>query len=290
MAENIDEEPIDSLANTQSGNPLDEISPTKDTDIINQNQEPENMEVHHHPDIHHNPKKWKEYFLEFLMIFLAVTLGFFAENIREHLSEKKKAHSLAESFETDLKKDTSQLNFLINFNRGKVSTLDSLFDMTSTPFDQINQQYFYRCIQKAIHTKLFSPNNASCEEIKRSGYFHYYNTDSLADLISQYDFLKTDFTSESQLEMKIDQDEWVDVAADVTDPAILNKTLRPYHSLSIPYKIGITPVPVEKFNRFKGHVTKMRSWAEYDVDVFLRMKAKATSIMECMKKNKIISE
>lgn len=35
------------------------------------------MEVHHHPDLHHKRKKLKEYFLEFFMIFLAVTLGFF---------------------------------------------------------------------------------------------------------------------------------------------------------------------------------------------------------------------
>ncbi|MEO6838300.1 MAG: hypothetical protein ABI185_07915 [Ginsengibacter sp.] len=48
------------------------------------------MEVHHHPDIHHKPKKWKEYFLEFLMIFLAVTLGFFAENIRKHTTDRAK--------------------------------------------------------------------------------------------------------------------------------------------------------------------------------------------------------
>ena len=41
-----------------------------------------NMEVHHHPNLHHTGKHWKEYFLEFLMIFLAVTLWFFAENIR----------------------------------------------------------------------------------------------------------------------------------------------------------------------------------------------------------------
>ena len=33
----------------------------------------ENMEVHHHP--HVEKKNFKEYFLEFLMIFLAVTLG-----------------------------------------------------------------------------------------------------------------------------------------------------------------------------------------------------------------------
>jgi hypothetical protein len=33
------------------------------------------MEVHHHPGSAHKKKAFKEYFLEFLMIFLAVTLG-----------------------------------------------------------------------------------------------------------------------------------------------------------------------------------------------------------------------
>jgi len=246
------------------------------------------MEVHHHP--HVEKKNFKEYFLEFLMIFLAVTLGFFAENIREHLSENNRAHDLAEALNNDLKKDTAQLNFLINFNQSKLSALDSLFDISFQPFDQINQQDFYRFIQRAVHTKLFSPNNASAEEIKRAGYFHYYKTDSLADLVSQYDFLKTDFTNESQLEIKIDQDEWTDIAAEVTDPASLHKAFRPYRPILIPYKIGIAPVPVEKMNRFKGHITKMRAYVEYDIDVFLRMKVKATEIMDCMKRNKIITE
>ncbi len=31
------------------------------------------MEVYHHPDLHHKKKNFKEYFFEFLMIFLAVT-------------------------------------------------------------------------------------------------------------------------------------------------------------------------------------------------------------------------
>jgi hypothetical protein len=38
------------------------------------------------PDLHPDPKKRKEYFLEFLMIFLSVTVGFFAETIRESIS------------------------------------------------------------------------------------------------------------------------------------------------------------------------------------------------------------
>jgi hypothetical protein len=41
------------------------------------------MEVHHphHPT---HKKKWSEYIIEFVMLFTAVTLGFFAENVREH--------------------------------------------------------------------------------------------------------------------------------------------------------------------------------------------------------------
>jgi hypothetical protein len=44
------------------------------------------MEVHHHPRV--EKKNFKEYFLEFLMIFLAVTMGFFAENIREYFNDR----------------------------------------------------------------------------------------------------------------------------------------------------------------------------------------------------------
>ena len=43
------------------------------------------MEVHTHT--HTARKKWTHYFWEFLMLFLAVTLGFFVENQREHLIE-----------------------------------------------------------------------------------------------------------------------------------------------------------------------------------------------------------
>lgn len=44
------------------------------------------MEVHNH-DLQHKKKRLEDYFLEFLMIFPAVTLGFFAEQIREEKAE-----------------------------------------------------------------------------------------------------------------------------------------------------------------------------------------------------------
>src|SRR6202161_4977391 len=79
----------------------------------NPNQEPENMEVHHHPDLHHKKKKFKEYFLEFLMIFLAVTMGFFAETIREHISENKQAKELANSLYQEVNADSVNVQTVI---------------------------------------------------------------------------------------------------------------------------------------------------------------------------------
>jgi hypothetical protein len=74
------------------------------------------MEVHHHPDLHHKKKNFKEYFLEFLMIFLAVTLGFFAENIRESIKDKNQLHEYVQSMVNDLQSDTVMYNEAINFN------------------------------------------------------------------------------------------------------------------------------------------------------------------------------
>jgi hypothetical protein len=72
------------------------------------------MEVHHHPHSENLPagqagKRFKEYFLEFIMIFLAVTMGFFAETIRENVTEHRRAKEFAESMVQDLREDTAQL-------------------------------------------------------------------------------------------------------------------------------------------------------------------------------------
>src|ERR1700748_3521227 len=114
MSDKSDEENLHIPANNQSEDRSDEIMPITDTDTISQNQETENMEVHHHPDLHHKPKKWKEYFLEFLMIFLAVTLGFIAENIRENIVNREKEKHYVENIIADLKTDTANITLSIH--------------------------------------------------------------------------------------------------------------------------------------------------------------------------------
>src|SRR6476659_1817814 len=105
MANTTEEEYLDNETNNQSANPTDEIIPSKDPETIKPNQETENMEVHKHPHHVTHKKKWGEYLLEFFMLFLAVFLGFVAENIREtnveHTHEKEYAQQLYTEFYAD---------------------------------------------------------------------------------------------------------------------------------------------------------------------------------------------
>ena len=64
------------------------------------------MEVHHHP---HKPKNWIGYITEFLMLFTAVTLGFFAENVREHQVVIERKNQNLHAMMQDLKRDSAQL-------------------------------------------------------------------------------------------------------------------------------------------------------------------------------------
>ena len=65
-----DELPEKDVSKNQTDKPSEEKQELKD--ISNPAVE---MEVHHHPHVHHS-KKWKDYLFEFLMLFLAVTAGF----------------------------------------------------------------------------------------------------------------------------------------------------------------------------------------------------------------------
>jgi hypothetical protein len=81
------------------------------------------MEVHHHS---HHPKKWKEYITEFLMLFLAVSLGFLAENLREGYVEKERSHELVSSFIKDVELNVQFLDSLIKGDKRNLLKCDSI--------------------------------------------------------------------------------------------------------------------------------------------------------------------
>jgi hypothetical protein len=94
------------------------------------------MEVHHHP--HEEKKNFKEYFLEFLMIFLAVTMGFFAENLRESITDHAKEKEYKTLIIEDLQESTANSNTAEKGNRFLRSALETLLDLLSSPQNDTN--------------------------------------------------------------------------------------------------------------------------------------------------------
>ena len=145
----------------------------------------DNMEVHHHPDLHHDRKKWKEYFLEFLMIFLAVCLGFIAENIREHVSEHRNARILAQSMLEDLKKDTASLHAGILLGGMKLKSVDILISILHTPRAEWNDTIFYNHIWRLFSSAPFNTTDGTYDQMKTSGSLRYFNQ-SHVNLMNAY--------------------------------------------------------------------------------------------------------
>jgi hypothetical protein len=181
MEENKEEERLEKASPPESENPSAEII------VPEINQETEIMEVHHHPDLHHKPKKWKEYFLEFLMIFLAVTLGFFAESLRENLLEKERVHRYMEEMVDNLRADTMRFHHLLNYNESTSPLLDSLrYEIDSGAMGHIhaNHLYFFASVSGQFSTVLFKESAIS--ELKNSGSMRMIKDRHLSDQILEY--------------------------------------------------------------------------------------------------------
>jgi hypothetical protein len=193
MADNTDEEHLDNSTNTQSENPSDEIISTKDTEPINPKQETENMEVHKHPHHVTHKKKWGEYLLEFLMLFLAVFLGFVAENVRESRVERERTHELVGSFLVDLQHDTAQLNMLTKFRGEKEIMLDTLIFLLQKPPETIDRNSFYINLFNTYNFFSFSQSTGTISQLKNAGYLRYFSDNDLIRLISNYEYYVQDY-------------------------------------------------------------------------------------------------
>ena len=102
--------------------------PDPQPEISNPKSENENMEVHHPHHIAHK-KKWTEYLLEFFMLFLAVFLGFIAENKREHMVEQYREKQFMRSMIEDLQTDTAEMTRVVNDINNRSEYVDSMLSV-----------------------------------------------------------------------------------------------------------------------------------------------------------------
>src|SRR5215831_6675005 len=142
------------------------------------------MEVHH-PKI--EKKNFKEYVFEGLMIFLAVMLGFFAESLREHISDQSKEREYISSLRQDLAADTVNINSFISGFTGRIYIYDTLIHSLQNPVNVPDGSEMYYLARLATRGTVFGDINNTLTQLNSSGDFRLISSRVVVDNILIYE-------------------------------------------------------------------------------------------------------
>ncbi|MCL9968249.1 MAG: hypothetical protein NBV56_02875 [Aquirufa antheringensis] len=140
------------------------------------------MEVHHP---HHPPKSLKDYASEFIVIFVALTLGFLVENQREHYIEGLREKELAKSLLKDLAADSVEFREFQQIRLKERTSINEAIHIIETqglkPTDATLYYHFIRGVFIWRHPEF---RQANLDQIISSGSLRYFKNDTLAKAIS----------------------------------------------------------------------------------------------------------
>ena len=190
--------------------------------IINEQPTTETMEVHHPHHVTHK-KKFGEYLLEFFMLFLAVFLGFVAENIREHQVENNRELEYIKSLTADLNDDVNNLDAMIAFEKTGIKQLDTLITLLNDPaLSKQNGDELYYAARQGPREQPFPVNSRTVDQLKSSGGFLLIkNVEASNKIISYYN----QYTPVKLLEDNYNHefDNYRRVAGKILNPEILRR-------------------------------------------------------------------
>ncbi|HET7002807.1 MAG TPA: hypothetical protein VFI33_15890, partial [Puia sp.] len=137
---------------------------------------------------HKGGKKLKDYLQEGLMIFVAVVMGFLAENVREAISNREKEGQYMRSYIKNLQQDSMMLEHHISDNNHKIIYLDSLISFSRKDISTAPNRatFYYFCIRTVGYYSEFSNNDATFLQLTYSGGLRLIKKDHVADSIAEY--------------------------------------------------------------------------------------------------------
>lgn len=139
-------------------------------------------------------KTTKRYFLkylfEFLILFSAVTLGFFAENYRESLVERKTERLYLKSLLDDLGQDTIKIDFSLQSKETKERYFDTLYTIIyRTPKPWTTRKLYFISRFLLIREPFYS-TEGTIQQLENSGGFKLIRNHDLVNKINSYSSAK----------------------------------------------------------------------------------------------------
>jgi len=119
------------------------------------------------------------------MLFLAVSLGFYAENLREGILHNKEVRTHMNSLVSDLQTDILLFDSVIDRNTYGAEMADSLIELLHSDITNTSAAYFAARSVTANNGYSYS-NSKSFDQLKTSGLLRYVTHKKLLDSIGTY--------------------------------------------------------------------------------------------------------
>lgn len=153
---------------------------------LNGTENDNNMEIYHSHGNHHD-RKLKDYVFEFFMLFLAVSAGFFMENMRESYVENHREKQYISSLIRDVQEDTTSMLDVIESNELQIKGIDSLLLILEKPFkDSSVRQIYFLTNSYLSNLHGFSARGVTITQLRNSGGLRLIDNKSVADSIVIY--------------------------------------------------------------------------------------------------------
>ena len=139
-------------------------------------------------------------FWEFLMLFIAITLGFFVENYRGVLVDRQKEKEIIASFINDLETDIKELDIVIQRRETREVRIDSIIYILNNGLQDDYGKDLYYYARYLPRPAVFWANNTTNEELKYSGNFILIKNQKIIDSLLEYNdnFIFIDFIKERE--------------------------------------------------------------------------------------------
>lgn len=126
----------------------------------------------------------KGYLVEFVLVFAAIVLGFFAENLREYYSDRQKEKEFAQLLLEDLRTDSLNLAKAMENLNHHISAHDTI--LSTLKADSYDQKNLLILIRQAGFYGVILSANTTIEQLKGSGSSLYFRDKRFVSSLLKY--------------------------------------------------------------------------------------------------------
>jgi len=146
------------------------------------------------PKIFEESQTLKHRLVEFVMLFAAVTLGFFAENQREHYLEAQREKDFIQDIRRDVEFELKEMNRLMNTQSRRAKEYKRLAELDEANWRSNIPYLYYADVLFSLKLN-WSPTQETYKSMLATGALRYFRDQKFVAMLKEYEMLLDRFTA-----------------------------------------------------------------------------------------------